>query len=203
MRAPRLRLHDAAMRLAVEMQWLVGQLGTREAQDNLFRAQSQLALLSIREYLDILSEETGISDLSRPILPLAQALLDLESTGATPKMFDKKAMSRPPATLSEMNRKYLCAWLQRLYRNNGLGRKDSSKRLRNLLVSVFPSDMKVPSQRSLEDWFDKTTRNGEWFDVYSKLFSTDHTDTSKIVGLSMDDVDQIAKISIAQNIRNF
>jgi hypothetical protein len=203
MKAPRLRIHDAAMRLATQMQWLVEQLGTDEAQKHMFRKESLLAIIGVQEYLDILSEETGIPVLSRPLLPLAQALLDMETTRSTPKMFDEKAKSRPPATIAELNRKYLCAWLQRLYRNNGLGRKDSSKRLRRVLAGIFPVDMKLPSERSLEDWFDKTARTGEWFDAYSKIFSSEHTDSKKIHGLTNGEIDGIAKITIAQNIRNF
>ncbi|WP_439619361.1 hypothetical protein [Hyphomonas sp.] len=191
------------MLLATNMGELTQRLGTQDARANLYRKESMLALIFLRDYLDILSEETGIPDLSRPILPMSQALLDLETTGATPKMFDKKAMSRPPATVSEMNRKYLCAWVQRLYRNNGMGRTDASKRLRGVLLHVLPVGEKLPSQRSLEDWFDNTGPQGKWLEDYNRIFAAELTDAKNVRGLSNAQIDEIAKISISQSIHNF
>jgi len=203
MKAPRLRLHDAAMQLAIQMKFLAEQLHTDEARQNSFREVSALAIVALRDYLNVLSEATEIPSLSRPLMPLSQALLNLAETGATPKMFKMKAMSRPPATTHEMNLKYLCAWLQRLYRNSGLGRKASSKRLRGLLVNIYPEDKKVPSTRSLEDWFDKTSSEGPWHEEFSRIFSGEMLDTDRTASLKISGIDAIAKLTVAQTFRNF
>lgn len=200
----RMRVHDAAKALAFELQYLTDCMEDDAEAESKFRVVSMQALSRVRFFLEVLGEEVEVPNLDRPLYPLAQALLDYEITSSTPEMFISSVSGRRPATVSERNRQHLCAWLQAIYRQNGLSRKKASDRLRRVVLQHIDSErMVAPKTRTLEAWYDNCQQNGPWRESYVKLFDTPQTDPEQMPPWNLKEIDKLAVELINNNLRNF
>lgn len=200
---PRLRVHDAVKLLVLRLEKLNEFFEQEDQEEEHFRGIAMAALGEVRDFLDVVEEESGRKYLTKPLLPLAQALLDYEVTGKTPKMFKGSSSGRAPLTVSERNLRHLCAWLQEIYRHNGLSRTEASSRLRRQIRNKLQEQMDVPTTRTLEAWFDRCQPNGEWRNDYEALFSNPQTDPTQMAPWNLRDLDDFAVELISQNLKNF